>query len=120
MWPAVTAAQSTGQPNDALLPLIFTFLGVVVVTLGPIGVEAIRSRNSERTAPSPPAPVPDAGPPGTAERLAVLEYQARESQLRDDDADQRDDLQDRALHGYGERIEALERYNDRRDPGWRR
>ena len=111
MWLIRAAEQAPSTPNDSLIVAIFTFLGVVITTIGVVVVQAIKSR-AERTAPAPPAP----------SDTAVLMQLAREQgQLvqRIDDSDERDDMQDRALHNYGDRLEALERYNDHRDPDWR-
>jgi hypothetical protein len=113
LWAA--AAEATVGPDSSLIVAVGGLLGVVVTTVGAIIVQAIKSR-SERTTVSPPAPEA----PGAAERLAVLEYRAREGQQRDDDSDVRDDMQDRAIYRHDTDIEALKRWADRTDPGWRR
>lgn len=108
-------AADSGELATALIPAVWTFLGVVVVTLGTIAVQAMRSR-SER-----PEPVPPANGSG-ASLLQVAREVARDiGQLdqRANDADERDEIQDRHIERQDERIERLERYNDRRDPGWR-
>lgn len=110
MWLAA-AQEAPSAPADALVIAIFTFLGVVVTTIGVIVVQAIKSK-AERTAPSPPAPTD----------TAMLMQLARDNgQLvqRADDSDERDDMQDRALENYGDRIEAIERHLDRGYPDWR-
>lgn len=110
MWLAA-AEQAPTAPGDSLIIAIFTFLGVVVTTLGVIVVQAIKSR-AERTAPAPPAP---------SDTALLMQLAKEHGQLvqRADDSDERDDYQDKALRNYGDRIEALERHNDHRDRGWR-
>lgn len=112
MW--ILAAD--GELAAALIPAVWTFLGIVVVTLGTIAVQSMKSRSDGRSTPPAPAiPVNGNG--------AALIQIAREQGMlhqRADDSDERDDMQDRALHNHGDRIEALERYNDCRDPDWRR
>lgn len=117
MWAA--GAEVAAGPDPTLITAIATLLGVVVTTVGLIVVQAIKSR-SERTAPSPPAPATSDGGTRMAERVAVLEHQQRENQQRDDDADTRDDLQDRAIRAHDEDLEALKRWAGRADPGWDR
>lgn len=103
MW---SVAADSGELAAALIPAVWTFLGVVVVTLGTIAVQALKSR-TERSAVASRPPATDS---------TVLIEIARDQGVlgqRADDSDDRDDLQDR-------RLEALERYNDHRDPEWRR
>lgn len=111
MWLLAASGEAPSAPGDSLLIAIFTFLGVVVTTIGVIVVQAIKSR-AERTAPALP---------GSADTAMLMQLAKEQGQLvqRADDADERDDYQDRALETYGDRIEALERFNDRREPDWR-
>jgi hypothetical protein len=93
-----TAAES-GDLAAALIPAVWTFLGIVVVTLGTIAVQAQKSR-SERP------PLPGAGGDHELyERTAVLRQRA-------DDADERDEVQDR-------RLDQIERHLDLDNPNWR-
>jgi flagellar biosynthesis/type III secretory pathway M-ring protein FliF/YscJ len=110
VWLAA-AEQAPSAPGDSLIIAIFTFLGVVVTTVGVIVVQAIKSR-TERTAPAPPAP---------SDTALLMQLAKEQGQLvqRADDSDERDDYQDKTLRNYGDRIEALERHNDHRDGGWR-
>lgn len=97
-------------PPGAHDSLIAAIGGVVVALLGALGLvtaEVMRGRNSHTTS-SPPEPHPEKDVE-LYERTAVLGSRA-------DDADQRDDLQDRALHNHGDRLEALEQWADRHDP----
>ena len=107
-------AADSGDLATALIPAVWTFLGVVVVTLGTIFVQSMKSK-SERADPAPPAN-------GSSSLLQVAREVARDiGQLdqRANDNDERDDMQDRHLDRNDDRLEALERYNDHRDPGWR-
>ena len=93
---------------------VWTFLGIVVTTLGTIAVQAFKARSERPTTGGATAPttVDVATVTKHAERLAVVEHRA-------DDNDDRDDLQDRSLAGLDDRLDALERFHDHRDPGWR-
>lgn len=109
MW---TVAADSGELATALIPAVWTFLGVVVVTLGTIAVQALKS-HADRTPDTTSSP---AHTDGGAALLQVARDVARDiGQLdqRANDNDDRDDMQDR-------RLEAIERYNDHRDPEWRR
>ena len=112
MW--LTAAE--GDLATALIPAVWTFLGVVVVTLGTIAVQSMKARSERDNTPA--APVNGA----TASLLQVARDVARDiGQLdqRANDSDDRFDVMDRHLARIDDRIETLERYHDRRDPGWR-
>jgi hypothetical protein len=118
VWPL--AAEAATEPSGALIAAAFGFLGTVVVTVGAIVVQAMKTR-SDRVEASPPSA--DAR---TGERVAVLEHLARQGQERDDDSDVRDDMQDRAIYSHDDRLERhhgrlsrLERWADSTDPGWR-
>lgn len=113
MW---NAAGDSGELATALIPAVWTFLGVVVVTLGTIAVQAQKSRSERRNAPDVP-PVAVNGN-GTSHLMQIAKDIGQLDQ-RAEDNDQRDDMQDRHLDRQDQRIEALERYNDHRDPGWR-
>ena len=104
MWLIAASA----VPSEALIYAVGTLLGVVVTTVGLILVQAMKSR-ADRTTASPPSPVADTR---LAERVAVLEHRA-------DDSDTRDDMQDRAIDTLLDRAEAIEAHLDRTDPGWR-
>lgn len=109
MW--LAASEVPSAPGDSPIIVIFTFLGVVVTTVGVIVVQAIKSK-AERTAPAPPAP---------SDTSLLLQLAKEQGQLvqRADDSDERDDYQDRALHNHGDRIEAIERHLDNNVPNWR-
>lgn len=97
-----------------MIVAVWTFLGIVVTTLGTVAVQAFRSR-TERPAtstPVPPTSVDVVTVTRHAERIAVVEHRA-------DDNDDRDDMQDRTLANLDDRVEALERFHDHNDPGWR-
>lgn len=97
MW----LAADPGDLAAALIPAVWTFLGIIVVTLGTIAVQALKGR-SERSSSVAPAD------PGL---IARLTEQLQDRELRD----QRD-----VLDEHHARLLALERYHDRRDPDWRR
>jgi hypothetical protein len=101
-----TVAADSGELATALIPAVWTFLGVVVVTLGTIFVQSIKSR-SERTS-TPPASN------GNGNGTALIEIARDQGVLtqRADDSDQRDDVQD-------VRLNAIERHLDTRNPEWR-
>ena len=111
MWLAA-AEQAPAAPGDSLIIAIFTFLGVVVTTVGVIVVQSIKSR-TERTAPAPPAP---------SETALLMQLAKEQGQLvqRADDGDEALELIDRATSSNTDRIETIERYLDHDDPGWRR
>lgn len=111
MW---LGAADSGGLDTALITAVWTFLGIVVTTLGTIAVQALRAKR-ETPDPSPPA---SATGNGTGHLLQLAKEQGVLHQ-RADDSDQRDDMQDRALGNHDDRIEALERYHDEREPGWR-
>lgn len=111
MWLLAAGEQAPTAPGDSLIIAIFTFLGIVVTTVGVIVVQAIKTR-SERTAPAPPAPT------DTALLMQLAKEQGQLVQ-RADDSDERDDYQDKALDNHGDRIEAIERHLDHHEPNWR-
>jgi hypothetical protein len=117
-------AADSGELAAALIPAVWTFLGVVVVTLGTIAVQALKSRAERSGTPASPGS-------SDSSLLQVARDVARDiGQLdqRANDNDERDDMQDRELRDqrnvldeHHARITALERrYNDHRDPDWRR
>jgi hypothetical protein len=110
VWLAA-AEQAPSAPGDSLIIAIFTFLGVVVTTVGVIVVQAIKSR-AERTAPAPPAP---------SDAALLMQLAREQGQLvqRADDHDESMDLVDRATRNNTDRIDAIERHLDHRDEGWR-
>jgi hypothetical protein len=117
------AAEAATEPSQTLIGIAFGFLGTVVMTLGTIVVAVVKIKydRSDRVESSPPS-----ADTRTAERVAVLEHLAREGQERNDDSDERDDMQDRAIYSHDDRLErhhgrlsAIERWADRHDPGWR-
>lgn len=91
--------------DTALITAVWAFLGIVVTTLGTIAVQALRSRKESLPTASGPPVDGGGGLLGIAKDIGQLDQRA-------DDSDGRDDLQDR-------RLNALERYNDFRDPGWK-
>ena len=110
MWGV--AAEATG-PADALIYAVWAFLGIVVTTLGTIAVQGLKSRSERQsTTSSPPTPSGPVDLTRHAERIAVVEHRA-------DDSDERFDVMDRALRGLDDRVERLERYHDHNSPGWR-
>lgn len=119
MW---TEAAESGDLATALIPAVWTFLGIVVVTLGTIAVQAMKGRKEDTVIP----------PPSNGNGSSLLQVArdvARDiGQLdqRANDNDERDEVQDRELrdqrHALDEhhlRLKALERFHDRHDPGWR-
>lgn len=116
MW---LGAENSGGADAALITAVWTFLGIVVTTLGTIAVQAYRSRKETTTSPAPP--------PSTD--TALLMQLAREQGAlvqRADDNDERDDVQDHELRdqrevldAHHDRLRALERLHDRLRPGWR-
>lgn len=117
MW--ILAAES--DLAAALIPAVWTFLGVVVVTLGTIAVQSMKARSDQSSTPAQT---------NGSSLMQVARDVARDiGQLdqRANDNDERDDVQDRELRDqrnvldeHHARIVALERYHDKRDPGWRR
>lgn len=102
MW--LGAADGASELDTALITAVWAFLGIVVTTLGTVAVQAMRGR---RDTSSTTTTVAEGGPGllGIAKDIGQLDQRA-------DDSDSRDDVQDR-------RLNALERYNDYRDPDWR-
>lgn len=120
MWVAV----ESGDLAAALIPAVWTFLGIVVVTLGTIAVQSMKGKAEPSSTPTAPH-----NGNGGASLLQVARDVARDiGQLdqRANDADERDEMQDRELRDqrhvldeHHDRLKALERFHDRHDPGWR-
>lgn len=104
----------SGGTGDALVVAVWGFLGIVATSLTAILVQLIKSW-FERRAASPVAP--DSSLASVVWR--VVRDQGVHGQ-RLDDSDERDEVQDRALHNHGDRLEAIERHLDRTAPDWRR
>lgn len=104
MWFA--AAEEAGALDAALITAVWTFLGIVVTTLGLILGPVVKSR-FDRT--SPPVPAPAAAPLDGG-LLRIAKDQGALVQ-RADDNDDRDNMQDK-------RIAHLERWAERHDPAW--
>jgi hypothetical protein len=95
----------------ALIPAVWTFLGVVVVTLGTIFVQSIKSR-SERPS-TPPAPTHNGDGASLLQVARDVAHDIGQLHQRANDNDERDDWQDK-------RLNAIERHLDDRNPDWRR
>lgn len=107
MW---LAAAEDGGASAALIAAIWTFLGIVVTTLGTIAVSAMRNkherRSSSTTSAAPPSPTDATVLISLAKEQGILHQRA-------DDSDERDDYQDR-------RLDRLERWAEDQDPpGWK-
>ncbi len=89
--------------SDQLIVVVGGVITAAIVALGGVLVAVVNSRASRTTA-SPPAPAPDVGHE-LYERTAVLRQRA-------DDADERDEVQDR-------RLDQIERYLDLDNVTWR-
>lgn len=118
MWTAAEADLAT-----ALIPAVWTFLGVVVITLGTIAVQSLKSKSDRADTPPP-------SNGGGSSLMQVAREVARDiGQLdqRAADNDQRDQLQDRELRDqrdvlddHHERLTVIEKHLDADHPGWRR
>lgn len=104
MW---FGADAPPAGSDALIYAVWGFAGLVVTQIGLLLAPVVKAR-FERT-PTTTSPAQPASSDATSISLAKDIGQLDQ---RADDSDARDDWQDR-------RLEALERYNDERDPGWR-
>lgn len=104
MWFAAVEADGV---DAALVTAVWAFLGIVVTTLGTLAVQAIRSRNENRSATAAPAPATNGNVTALVE---VARDQGVHSQ-RLDDADEALDMQDK-------RIDRLERWAEHHDPEW--
>lgn len=104
MWLAAAADPPT-EVSHALITAVLAFAGVVATVTGGV-IVALINRNA-KVQPSPPAPTahPDEADIKVRERVAILERRA-------DDADDRDEMQDR-------RLDQLERHLDVDNPEWR-
>ena len=102
MWPL---AADPVDVSGALISAVWTFLGIVVATLGTIAVQALKGRAERRTTQSPPAPVDNASLIQLAKDIGQLDERAS-------DSDDRDEMQDR-------RLERIERHLDHSNPDWR-
>lgn len=107
---AAASEVPVGGGNDALLALIG---GIAVAVIGgatTVLVASINSRNT-KTAPSPPAP----SGAGSGGDMAFRDFVVGElavARRRDDDGDERDEIQDR-------RLDQIERVLDLDNPEWR-
>ena len=109
MW---TAAGDSGELATALIPAVWTFLGIVVVTLGTIYVQARKERADRRSGPvTTSEPVAPSNGNGTT-HLLTLAREVGQLDQRANDTDEAIDLQDR-------RLNRIERYLDTDDPEWR-
>lgn len=98
----------SGSGTDQLI-IILGGIIVAAITAGGTVLVAVVNARTNRTAPSPPSPTsapPTADALTMHEDIAVLRYRA-------DDADERDEIQDR-------RLDQLERHLDMENPRWRR
>lgn len=105
MWLAGALAADTPPSglSDQLIIMVGGVITAAIVALGGVLVAIVNSR-SGKTTPSPPAPT-SADEHVLYERTAVLARRA-------DDADERDEVQDR-------RLDQLERRLDLDNPEWR-
>jgi uncharacterized protein (UPF0218 family) len=90
--------------SDQLIIVVGGVITAAIVALGGVLVAIVNSRTN-RTTPSPPAPLQPDSDHVLYERTAVLARRA-------DDADERDEVQDR-------RLEHIERVLDVENPEWR-
>jgi hypothetical protein len=89
--------------DTALITAVWAFLGIVVTTLGTIGVASMRARKD--TTSASPVPVSEGG--------SLVEIARNQGKLiqRADDADE-------ALHLQEKRLDRLERWAEHHDPDW--
>lgn len=102
---AAADVPASGGASDQLIITVGAVITAAIVALGGVMVAVVNSRGG-KTAPSPPAPATSADEHVLYERTAVLARRA-------DDADERDEVQDR-------RLDQLERVLDLDNPEWRR
>lgn len=102
MW----GSAESGDLAVALIPAVWAFLGIVVMTLGTIAVQHMKGR--KETAVSPP----------TNGNGASLLQVARDVAHDIGQLDQRANDTDEALDLQDKRIDRLERWADRHDPDW--
>lgn len=110
-WVSAAEAPTQSGASDQLIIMIGGVVTAAIVALGTVLV-AIVNRGGGKTTPSPPAPTPTSSDHVLYERTAVLRQRA-------DDNDDRDDVQDRRHERTDDRLDALERLNDRLHPDWR-
>lgn len=120
MW--IDGADS-GELATALIPAVWTFLGVVVVTLGTILVQSMKARSERSSASQQTSPPTNGNGSAAAQLLQVARDVARDiGQLdqRADDSDLRDDIQDRELRDQRNTLDEHHRRLLRleQDRGW--
>lgn len=116
MW--LTAAEAVTPPSDFSAVAVWTFLGVVVTTLGLLAQQLLRGRNERTgtTASPPPASdaetliklAKDAGALG--EGYKILTQRAEDSDDRDQIQDVRHEACERRAEDLGRRIYRLESF----------
>lgn len=99
-----------GDMDTALVTAVWAFLGIVVTTLGTIAVQALRNRSD--SAPTSTTPAVDGHATSLLQVARDVARDIGQLDQRADDNDYRDEIQDR-------RLDALERYNEHRDPDWK-
>jgi hypothetical protein len=99
-------ADATSGGDALIVVAVWGFAGVVVTQIVVLLAPIVKARfDRSRATTSPPQAAPADGTLALAKDIGQLDQRA-------DDNDARDDWQDR-------RLDALERYNEFRDPGWR-
>lgn len=111
MW-LVAAAEPTsqGDSNAIILGVVAGLTAILVAAV--TGIFALLTAKANRTSPAPPPPT--TGQTGGTD-LAFRDYVVGElavNRKRDDDADERDEIQDR-------RLDQIERHLDLENPEWR-
>lgn len=116
MW--IDAADS-GELAAALIPAVWTFLGIVVVTLGGLFVQAMKGRSERSSAPVTP-PTNGNGNGSLIQVAREVAHDIGQLDQRADDNDERDDIQDRELRDQRNVLDEHHRRLLRleRDRGW--
>ena len=107
MWLLAAIDQQPAQ--DSQTAIILGVIGLLTAVLVAVatGIFSVLSARANRTSPSPPTPAPE-----PSVDLAFRDYVVGElavGRQRDDDSDERDDMQDRALAHHGDQLDDHER-----------
>ena len=113
VWSVRAVAAEAGGLDSGLIPAVWTFLGIVVITLGSIAVQSMKAR-SERSIHQPMIPA------GVDSSLVVsLAREQGQLEQRVDDHDEAIDQINRRRTRDRKDLDAILTYLDCNEPGWR-
>lgn len=120
MWALVAAEQPAGQDSQTQIILAIIGLLSLVLVAATGGLFSLLTAKANRTSPAPPPPTASSSP---GVDLAFRDFVVGElavNRKRDDDNDERDDVQDRELR---DQRDVLDEHHQRllrleRDRGW--